>query len=51
LVTPFGQAPADTPRDQLRLMTQTLLTERFKLALQHEQRDIQHLELVVDKKG
>jgi uncharacterized protein (TIGR03435 family) len=46
-----GQAPPDTPRDQLRLMTLSLLTERFQLALHHEPRELSYLALVADKKG
>jgi uncharacterized protein (TIGR03435 family) len=46
-----GQAPADSTRDQLRLMMRTLLTERFQLSLRQEQRELQYLALVVDKKG
>jgi len=46
-----GQGPADATRDQLRLMTRTLLTERFQLSLRQEPRELQYLALVVDKKG
>jgi uncharacterized protein (TIGR03435 family) len=47
----IGQAPPETPRDQLRLMTLALLTERFQLALHHESRELSYLALVPDKKG
>src|SRR5712692_7114928 len=46
-----GQAPPDTPRDDLRLMTLGLLTERFMLELRHEPRQLSYLALVVDKNG
>jgi uncharacterized protein (TIGR03435 family) len=46
-----AQAPPDTPRDKLREMAVTLLTERFQLALHHESKDLRYLALVVDKDG
>jgi len=46
-----AQAPPETSRDEIRAMTQTLLTARFQLALRHEQREMPYLALVVDKKG
>ena len=46
-----GQAPADTPREQLLLMLQTLLADRLKLAVHHEQRNLSHLALVTGKSG
>jgi uncharacterized protein (TIGR03435 family) len=46
-----GQAPPDTPRDTLREMALTLLTERFQLKLHRETRILRHLALVVDKDG
>jgi uncharacterized protein (TIGR03435 family) len=46
-----AKAPPDTPAPQLRLMLQTLLTERFKLALHHEQKELPFLALVVGAKG
>src|SRR3954454_22500082 len=46
-----GKASAETPPDKLRLMTLNLLTDRFKLALRHEQRELSYWALVVDKKG
>lgn len=41
----------DTPRDQALLMTQALLTERFRMALHREPKPVRHLELTVGKKG
>jgi uncharacterized protein (TIGR03435 family) len=49
--TSWPKAPPETPKDQLRLMTLKLLTERFKLTLPHEQRELPHFALVIDKKG
>jgi uncharacterized protein (TIGR03435 family) len=46
-----AQASPDTPRDRLRQMALTLLTERFRLTLHHEVRVIRYLALVVDKDG
>ena len=46
-----AKAPPDTPVPQLRLMLQTLLAERFKLALHHEQRELPFLALVAGAKG
>jgi uncharacterized protein (TIGR03435 family) len=46
-----GQAAPDTSLDQLQLMLQTLLAERLKLVLHHEQKAIRHLALVVGKNG
>src|SRR4051794_21886526 len=46
-----AKAPPDTPRDQVRLMMQNLLTERLKLSLHHEPREMQFLALVVSKNG
>jgi uncharacterized protein (TIGR03435 family) len=46
-----GQAPPDTPKDTLRLMTLTLLTERFHLVQHRESREVAYLDLSVDKKG
>ena len=47
----LAKAPHDTPLPQLRLMLQTLLTERFNLVLHREQRVLPFLALVVGKKG
>jgi len=44
-------APADTPREQLALMLQTLLTERLKLVVHHEQKELRFLALVEGKGG
>jgi uncharacterized protein (TIGR03435 family) len=46
-----AKAPPDTPIDQLRLMLQTLLKERFRLEIHHEQRKLAHLDLTIDKNG
>ena len=42
-----ARIPPGATRDQYRLMLQSLLAERFKLALHHETREIQIYELVV----
>jgi uncharacterized protein (TIGR03435 family) len=39
------------PDGRIRLMTLTLLTERFSLKLHHEQRELPYFALVIDKKG
>ena len=41
----------DTPPDKVRLMTQTLLAERFRMELHREPKPVRHLELTVGKKG
>lgn len=46
-----AKAPPDTPIDQLRLMLQTLLKERFRLEAHHEQRRLAHFDLNVGKNG
>jgi uncharacterized protein (TIGR03435 family) len=46
-----AQAPAATPREQLALMLQTLLAERLKVVLHHEQKTLPFLALVVGKNG
>lgn len=46
-----GQAPAETPREQLQVMVQTLLAERMKLKVHYEQKTLSHLALVVGKNG
>ena len=46
-----AKAPADTPLDQIRLMLQTLLTQRFLLTLHREQKELSYVALVVGKKG
>jgi uncharacterized protein (TIGR03435 family) len=45
-----AKAPPDTPRPQILLMLQTLLTERFQLKTHTEQREIAHLELAPGRK-
>jgi uncharacterized protein (TIGR03435 family) len=46
-----GKAPAGTPDDQLMLMLQALLKERFQIAMHTEQREMTHYELVIGKNG
>jgi uncharacterized protein (TIGR03435 family) len=46
-----GKAPPDTPDDQLMLMLQALLKERFQIAMHTEQREMTHYELVIGKNG
>ena len=46
-----GKAPPETPDDQLMLMLQTLLKERFQIAMHTEQRELTHYELVIGKSG
>jgi len=46
-----AKAPPDTSLDQIRFMLQTLLTERFQLALHREQRELSYVALVIGKKG
>jgi len=46
-----AKAPADTPLGQIRLMLQTLLTDRFQLALHREQKELSYVALVIGKKG
>lgn len=46
-----AQVPPGATREQVQSMLQTLLAERFKLALHHEQREVPHLELVIAKNG
>jgi uncharacterized protein (TIGR03435 family) len=45
-----AKAAPDTSREQILLMLQTLLTERFQLQTHMEQREIAHLELMPGKK-
>jgi uncharacterized protein (TIGR03435 family) len=47
----IAQAPPDTPMDQIHLMMQHLLAERFHLVLHTEQRPLAHLELSVTARG
>ena len=44
-------AAADTPREQLALMLQTLLADRLKLVVHREQKDLRFLALVEGKGG
>lgn len=46
-----AQVPRDTPREQALLMLQTLLTDRLKLVLHHEQKEQSFLALVPGKNG
>jgi uncharacterized protein (TIGR03435 family) len=46
-----GRAPASAGEPQLRAMLQTLLANRFKLAVHHETKEMQSYALVVDKGG
>jgi len=46
-----AQAPPDTPREQLALMLQPLLSERLKLVLHHEKRPLSYLALITGKNG
>lgn len=41
----------DTPLDQVLLMMQALLTERFHMQIHREPKPVRHLELTVGKKG
>jgi len=43
--------PPDPPREQVMLMTQTLLAERLGLVLHHEQKEMKYLALVPGKNG
>jgi uncharacterized protein (TIGR03435 family) len=46
-----AKAPPGTPKNQMRLMLQTLLAERFKLALHRETRMLPVYALVIAKNG
>ena len=46
-----AKAPPDTPREQLLLMLQGLLTERFKLVLHREERLASYVALTQSRKG
>jgi bla regulator protein blaR1 len=46
-----ARADAKSSTDQIRLMMQSLLADRFKLAVHAETRDLPVLELVLDKPG
>ena len=45
----IAKAPAATPHDQILRMMQTLLAERFRLAIHREPRRVAHLELMPGK--
>lgn len=49
--TIIAKTAGTVPESQARLMFQTLLAERFKLALRRENREIRVLALVVEKSG
>jgi uncharacterized protein (TIGR03435 family) len=46
-----GKTAPGMPDGRIRLMTLTLLTQRFGLKLHHEQRELPYYALVIDKKG
>jgi uncharacterized protein (TIGR03435 family) len=46
-----AEVAADTTREQALLMLQTLLAQRLKLAVHHEQRELPYLALVAGKTG
>jgi uncharacterized protein (TIGR03435 family) len=46
-----ARIPAGTTREQYRLMLQNLLTERFRLALHHDSKEMSIYELQVGKNG
>lgn len=46
-----AKAPADTPPQQIRLMLQTLLRERFQMSVHHELRTLAVYDLAVAKNG
>jgi uncharacterized protein (TIGR03435 family) len=46
-----GKAAPDTPREQLLQMLQTLLLERFRMAVHREPRELTHYELTIAKNG
>ena len=46
-----AKVPKDATREQVRLMLKNLLAERFKLAVHHEQKEMQVYGLVVAKGG
>jgi uncharacterized protein (TIGR03435 family) len=46
-----AKAAPETPADQLMLMLQALLKERFQIAMHTEQREMAHYELVIGKNG
>src|SRR6185369_11801473 len=46
-----AKSAPETPLPQLRLMLQSLLAERFRLALHHEQKELPYLALAAAPKG
>jgi uncharacterized protein (TIGR03435 family) len=46
-----AKIPPGTTEEQLRLMEQTLLVERFRLTVHHETKEMQVYELTVGKNG
>jgi uncharacterized protein (TIGR03435 family) len=46
-----AHASGDPSKDQYRLMMQTLLADRFKLAVHYETKEVKELALVLDKPG
>ena len=46
-----AKAAGNTPIEQIRAMLQTLLTERFQIALHREQKQLSYVALVIGKKG
>jgi uncharacterized protein (TIGR03435 family) len=46
-----AEVPPDTPREKLLLMTEALLSDRLKLVLHREKRELRYLALVVGKNG
>ncbi|SRR6266404_6036925 len=46
-----AKVPAGDTKEQVRLMLQSLLIERFKLKLHHEQKEMQVYDLVIAKNG
>ena len=46
-----AEVPPDTSREKLLLMTQALLSDRLKLVLRRERRELRYLALVVGKNG
>ena len=46
-----AEAPSDIPREQLLMMLQTLLTERMKLVIHREQRELRYVALIPAKSG
>jgi uncharacterized protein (TIGR03435 family) len=47
----IAKVPKGTTREQLELMQQNLLMERFKLTLHHEQKEMPFYEMTVEKNG